>query len=56
MTTNRLTKAQRVDVQCLDNLILAHRASVVDWFDARFPDAAHIPHPDRRRALEDGST
>lgn len=31
----------------LDELLDAHRASIVAWFDARWPDAAHIPHPDR---------
>ena len=35
-------------VRNLDALIIAHRAFFVEWQDARFPDTAHLWHPDRR--------
>lgn len=47
-----MTEAQRKVISDLEALIKAHREHVVDWFDERFPDSRHIPHPDRRPAKE----
>lgn len=37
-------------VEQLEALIRDHRASVVEWFDTRFPENKHLHHPDRAPA------